>query len=183
VFVIILSFFLALYLPITAFANGAKLRLVHVGELESCIVFESWPLLLPWSMPMDKRYRELMHAQMAQVNVSNLCSDPMVLQFRAQVTNPAHVHVDVSKLQVVLKKGSQKLMDLSIPEPLAVPSLVENQDIPMTISIDVLDEEAASAALVDLQANKYRPRHPHHCNPCPLRVYRFDGSGRHDEQR
>ena len=91
VFVIILSFFLAIYLPITAFANGAKLRLVHVGELESCIVFESWPLLLPWSMPMDKRYRELMHAQMAQVNVSNLCSDPMVLQFRAQVTNPAHV--------------------------------------------------------------------------------------------
>ena len=39
----------------------------------------------------------------------------------------AQVHVDVSDLQVVFKKGSSRLMELSITEPLAIPDLVENQ--------------------------------------------------------
>jgi hypothetical protein len=39
----------------------------------------------------------------------------------------AQVHIHVSKLQILFKRGSQDLMDIFIPEPLEVPGLIENQ--------------------------------------------------------
>ena len=52
VFIIILSFVLAIVLPIAAFINGAKLRLVHVRQtnecLGSCRNQSTWNSLLAW---------------------------------------------------------------------------------------------------------------------------------------
>ena len=52
-----------------------------------------WLLPCPpawWNKNAEPEMR-LTHAPTGQVNVEDLCSDPMALKFRAEVTNPANV--------------------------------------------------------------------------------------------
>ena len=115
-FIILLSFFLAIYLPLMDFINGFKMRLVHV-------------------------------------DVMDLCSNPMRLSLRAQVSNPAHVRVKIGDLGMQLRGPQGALLKVSTSAPLLVPGRTKEANISVTLLMDTLLESDAAQALSDLQTN------------------------------
>ena len=115
-FIILLSFFLAIYLPLMDFINGFKMRLVHV-------------------------------------DVMDLCSNPMRLSLRAQVSNPAHVRVMIDDLGMQLRGPQGALLKVSTSAPLLVPGRTKEANISVTLLMDTLLESDAAQALSDLQTN------------------------------
>ena len=91
--------------------------------------------------------------RLVHVDVMDLCSNPMRLSLRAQVSNPAHVRVKIDDLGMQLRGPQGALLKVSTSAPLLVPGRTKEANISVTLLMDTLLESDAAQALSDLQTN------------------------------
>ena len=91
--------------------------------------------------------------RLVHVDVMDLCSNPMRLSLRAQVSNPAHVRVKIGDLGMQLRGPQGALLKVSTSAPLLVPGRTKEANISVTLLMDTLLESDAAQALSDLQTN------------------------------
>eukprot|EP00277_Geminigera_cryophila_P003749 CAMPEP_0179421562 /NCGR_PEP_ID=MMETSP0799-20121207/9857_1 /TAXON_ID=46947 /ORGANISM="Geminigera cryophila, Strain CCMP2564" /LENGTH=329 /DNA_ID=CAMNT_0021195427 /DNA_START=384 /DNA_END=1370 /DNA_ORIENTATION=- len=93
--------------------------------------------------------------RLVHVDIETLCANPMTISMRTQVTNPALVHVKISKPEAYLERDGKKLMKLDSGEPLIVSANSQNSPVALQIRMHAMDEQEAALAFAHIQAENF----------------------------